>query len=183
MEPDPSVLPTNKQEVVMHWLAGAAATTIVTLISPGANAADLNSPPVLLGQPQYGVAPPPPIAPPQVTIVPAPMVAPPYPVPPPPVGVPYGIAPPIAPRADVAPRAPCPPTWRCGDRGCGWQPNCVPPPARYSRQYEQPSPMYPPPASHGPQIYSSPEVSPAPEPYPGPYAPQFYPGPGGPYSQ
>ena len=181
----------------MHVLASAAAIAIATLISLGADAADL-SPPPAFGQPQYGMAPPPPVAPPQVIIVPGPNMAPRYPsaaLPPPPVAPPppYGIAPPIAPRADVAPRAACPMIWRCGERGCGWQPSCVPPAERYSGQYESPGPIYPPPESPGPiyppsyssvpQVYSAPNIAPTPEPYPGRYAPQPYPGPTGPYSQ
>jgi len=177
----------TSRRLSMHLLAGAAATAIATLVSLGAvslgaNAADLNTPPPLLGQPQYGIAPPPAIAPPQVIMVPVPMVVPQYPsatVPPPPVGAPsYGVAPPIAPRADVAPRGACPLIWRCGERGCGWQPSCVPPPERYSGQYDAPGPIYPPPAWREPQLYSTPDLSPAPEPYP--YSPQIYPGP---YSQ
>jgi hypothetical protein len=180
---DPSSVAGKEQEVVMHLLAGAATTALIALVSLGADAADLN-PPVAFGQPQYGMAPPPPVAPPQVIIVPGP-VAPQYPnatVPPPPVAPPspYGVAPPISPRADVAPRAACPLTWRCGEHGCGWQPSCAPPPESYSGQYEPPRPMYSPP---GPPVYSTPNTAPAPEPYAGPYAPQGYPGPTGPYSQ
>jgi len=171
----------------MHVLAGAAATAIATLISFSVDAADL-SPPPTFGQPQYGMAPPPPVAPPQVIIVPGPNMVPRYPsaaFPPPPVAPPspYGFAPPIAPRADFAPRPVCPLTWRCGERGCGWQPSCVPPPERYSGQYESPAPTYPSPESPGPQVYTAPNGPPTPEPYPGPYAPQAYPGPTGPYSQ
>ena len=170
----------------MRLLARGAATAIATVVSFGGNAADLNYPPPVLGQPQYGMAPPPAIAPPQVIIVPGPTASPQYnsaTVPPPPVGAPpYGIAPPMAPRADVAPRAACPPTWRCGERGCGWQPGCIPPPERYSGQYESPDAVYPRPGSRGPQVYSTPDVSPAPERYPGPYSPQAYPDPG-PYSR
>ncbi len=56
----------------MRLLARGAATAIATVVSFGANAADLNYPPPVLGQPQYGMAPPPAIAPPQVIIVPGP---------------------------------------------------------------------------------------------------------------
>jgi hypothetical protein len=168
----------------MHLLAGAATTALVTLISLGADAADLN-PPAPFGQPQYGMAPPPPVAPPQVIIVPGPG-APQYPsaaFPPPPIAPPppWGVAPPIYPRADVPPRAVCPPTWRCGGYGCGWQPNCAPP-ERYSGQYAPPGPIYaqPGPAGPpGPPVYSEP--TPAPAPYSDPYAPRSYPGPTGPY--
>ncbi|MGB8632148.1 MAG: hypothetical protein WCD69_22685 [Xanthobacteraceae bacterium] len=179
----------------MHLLAGAAMTALVTLISLGADAADLN-PPAPFGQPQYGMAPPPPVAPPQVIIVPGPgalqypSAAFPSPVaPPPPSGVP-----PIYPRADVPPRVVCPPTWRCGEYGCGWQPNCAPP-ARYSDQYAPPGPIYAQPGPAGPPgpIYAQPgpvgppgppvysEPTPPPAPYSDPYAPRSYPGPTGPY--
>ena len=178
-------LPAKEREVVMHVLAGAAATAIATLISFGADAADL-SPPPAFGQPQYGMAPPPPIAPPQVIIVPGPNMVPRYPsaaLPPPPVAPPpgWGVAPPISPRADVPPRAVCPLTWRCGEHGCGWQPNCAPPPERYSGQYEPPGAMYPPPGPPGPPVYSEPNPGPASEPHPDPYASRGYPGPTGPY--
>jgi hypothetical protein len=182
----PARLPTKSQEVVMHFLAGAATTALVTLISLGADAADL-SPPAPFGQPQYGMAPPPPVAPPQVIIVPG-QVGPQYPsaaLPPPPIAPPppYGVAPPFSPRADVPPRAVCPLAWRCGEYGCGWQPSCAPPPERYSGQYDAPGPAYPPPGPPGPPVYSAPNPPPAPEPYPDPYAPRGYPGPTGPYSQ
>jgi hypothetical protein len=183
---DPGSVADKEQEVVMHFLAGAATTALVTLISLGADAADLN-PPAPFGQPQYGMAPPPPVAPPQVIIVPG-QVAPQYPsaaLPPPPIAPPppYGVAPPFSPRADVPPRAVCPLTWRCGEYGCGWQPSCAPPTERYSGQYDAPGPMYPPPGPPGPPAYSTPNPPPAPEPYPDPYAPRGYPGPTGPYSQ
>jgi Sulfate permease family len=154
-------------------LRAALQLQLLTVVSLGANAADLNYPPPVFGQPQYGMAPPPAVAPPQVIIVPGPTVFPQYnnaTVPPPPVGAsPYGIAPPTAPRVDVAPRAGCPPTWSCGERGCGWQPGCVPPPERYSGQYESPGPVYPSSRSLGPQVYSTPDASPAPERFPRPY--------------
>jgi hypothetical protein len=171
----------------MRLLARGAATAIATMVSVGANAADLDYPPPPVGQPQYGMAPPPPVQPPQVIIVPGPTVPPQYPsaaVPPPPVvPYPYGTPPPIPPRADVAPPANCPLTWRCGERGCGWQPACTPLPDRYSGQYELPRPRYLRPESPGPQVYSAPDALPPPEPYPGPYAPEVYPGPTGPYSR
>lgn len=182
-EPDDAGSVADKeQEVVMHLLAGAATTALVTLISLGADAADLN-PPTPFGQPQYGMAPPPPVAPPQVIVVPGP-VAPQYPsaaLPPPPVAPPppYGVAPPFSPRADVPLRPACPLTWRCGEYGCGWQPSCAPPPERYSGQYEPSGPIYAPPGPPGPPVYSAP--NPAPEPYPDPYAPRGYPAPTGPY--
>lgn len=56
----------------MHLLARGAATAIVTLISLGANAADLDYPPPIVGQPQYRMVSPPPVPPPQVIIVPGP---------------------------------------------------------------------------------------------------------------
>jgi len=143
----------------MRLLERGAATAIATVVSFGVNAADLGYPPPLIGQPQYGMASPPPAQPPQVIIVPGPNVPPQYPsvaVPPPPVG--------------VAPPATCPPTWRCGERGCGWQPGCAPPLERYSGHYELPRPGY-----------LRPE--PPPEPYRGPYVPEVYPGPTGPYSR
>ena len=199
----------------MHLFAGAATTALVTLISLGAEAADL-SPPALFGQPQYGMAPPPPVASPQVIIVPG-AGAPQYPsaaFPPPPVGPPqpYGIAPPIypradipppvgppppygivppispradvlpSPRADVLPRPACPPTWRCGEYGCGWQPSCAAPPERYSGQYASPGEMYPQPGPHGPlgpPMHAEPNLAPAP--YSDANAPRGYPGPTGPY--
>jgi hypothetical protein len=153
-------------------LVRGAATAIVAVVSFGVNAADIDYPPPVVGRPQYGMAPPPPIASPQVIIIPGS----------PPVGVPpYGSASPVAPRVDVAPAAPCPPTWRCWERGCGWQPGCAPPAERYSGQYES-GPVYPRPGSPGPQLYS-PDSLPGPEPYPGPYSPQIYPDPRGPYSR
>jgi hypothetical protein len=169
----------------MRLLARGTATAIATLVSLGANAADLNYSPPIVGQPQYGMAPP--VQPPQVIIVPGPTVPPQYPsatVPPPLVGpYPYGTPRPIPPRADVAPPATCPLAWRCGERGCGWQPACTPLPDRYSGQYESPRPGYLRPEPPGPQVYSAPDALPAPEPYPGPYAPEGYPGPTGPYSR
>jgi hypothetical protein len=172
----------------MHLLARGAATAIVTLISLGANAADLDYPPPIVGQPQYGMAAPPAAPPRQVIIVPGPTVPPQYPggtFPPPPVGpYPYGPPPPIPPRADVVPPVNCPPTWRCGERGCGWQLGCAPPPERYSGHYELPRPGYLRPEPPGPhQVYAAPNALPAPQPYPEPYAPEVYPGPTGPYSR
>ena len=152
----------------MNLLALSAATAIAAAVSFGANAADLAYPP----PPQYSVAPRPAVAPPQVIIVPGPTAAPQYDYgasAPPPVVVPspYGVAPPLAPRVDVAPSAACPPIWRCGYRGCGWHASCGPLPD-YSGTYGSP----------GPQVYPNP----APGPYPQPYAPQVELGPAGPYS-
>src|SRR5215467_15516558 len=111
----------------MRLLMRGAATAIATMLSVGANAADLDYPPPPVGQPS------------QVIIVPGPTVPPQYPsaaVPPPPVGpYPYGVPPPIPPRADLAPPANCPPIWRCGLRGCAWQPGCIPP-QQYSDQHD-----------------------------------------------
>src|SRR5436190_21319505 len=168
----------------MRLLVCGAATAIATMVSVGANAADLDYPPPPVGQPQYGMASPPPVQPPQVIIVPAPTVPPQYPsaaIPPPPVG-PYPYSPPIPPRADLAPPANCPFTWRCGEHGCGWQPACT---QRYSGQYEEsPRPRYLRPESPGPEVYTAPDALPPPEPtepYTGPYAPEAYPNPTGPY--
>jgi hypothetical protein len=169
----------------MRLLARGAATAIATIVSVGANAADLDYPPPPVGQLPYGMASRPPVQPPQVIIVPGPTVPPQYPsaaLPPPPVG-PYPYGTPLPPRAEVAPPINCPLTWRCGERGCGWQPSCAPPPERYSGQYESPRPRYLRPESPGPQVYSAPDALPPPEPYPGPYAPEAYPGPTGPYSR
>jgi hypothetical protein len=163
----------------MHLLARSAVTAIVTLISLGANAADLDYPRPLVGQPQYGIASPPAAPPPQVVIVPGPTVAPQYPgaaYPPPARPYPYGPLPPITPRADVVPPVNCPPTWRCGERGCDWEPGCAPPPQHYSGHDELPRPGYLRPEPPGPQVYAAPNALPAPEPYPGPYAPEVYPG-------
>jgi len=148
----------------MRLLALSAATAIATMISFSVSAADIGYPPPVVRQDQYGVAPRPAVAPPQVIIIPAP---------PPRVGSsPYGVELPVAPRVDVVPRAACPPIWRCGDRGCGWQPGCAPRPEHYSGEYESPDP----------QVYPGPGIPPAPEPYSGPYAPQVYLGPDGSYS-
>src|SRR5258705_811331 len=109
----------------MRLLALSAATA--TMISFGVSAADIGYPPPVLGQDQYGLAPRPAVAPPQVIIIPAPPQYNGASVPPPGVGSsPYGVAIPVAPRVDVVPRAACPPIWRCGDRGCGWQPGYMP---------------------------------------------------------
>ena len=171
----------------MRLLVRGAATAIATMVSVSANAADLGYPPPPVGQPQYGMPSPPSVHPPQVIIVPGPTLPPQYPiaaVPPAPVGpYPYGAPPPIPPRADVMPPANCPLSWHCTERGCGWQPVCMPPPQRYSGQYESLHPRYLRPESPGPEVYSAPEALPPPEPYPGPYAPEAYPGPTGPYSR
>ena len=165
--------PSQQQEAVMRLLALSAATAIVSF---GVNAADLAFPPAVVGQPEYGVAPRPSM-PPQVIIVPGAAGAPQYnygaSVAPPVIGPPpYDVAPPAARRLNVAPPAACPPIWRCGDRGCGWQPGCVPRPDRYSGAYGSPDP----------QLYSGSDPSPAPGPYFGPNAPQIDPGPTAPYS-
>jgi len=170
----------------MILLARGAAIAIVAVASIGANAADLNYPPPAIGYPQQGMAPPPQVAPPQIIIVPGPIASPQYnrpPVAPPPYAPPpYGIAPPPVPRADVAPRAACPPIWRCDARGCGWQSSCVPP-ERYSGRYDSPGLAYPRPGAPGPQVYYPPDTEPVPEQYPGPYSPQQYPDPTWPYSR
>ena len=165
----------------MHLLARGAASA-VTLISLGANAADLDYPAPLVGQPQYGMVSPPPASAPQVVIIPGSTVAPQYPsrTAPPVNPYAYGPPPPIPPRADVAP---CPPSWRCGERGCEWQPGCAAPPERYFGQYQPFGPGYLRPGPPGPQVYSGPNPLPAPEAYPGPYARQIYPGPTDPYSR
>ena len=169
----------------MRLLARGAAAAIATMVSVGASAADLDYPPPPVGPPQYGMASPPAVQPPQVIIVPGQPAPPQYPsaaVPPPYVGpYPYGTSPPILPRADLGPPANCPLTWRCVERGCGWQPVCIP--QRYSGQYELPRPGYLRPESPGSEVYSAPDELPPPEPYPGPYAPENYPGPTGPYSR
>src|SRR6516164_9022867 len=142
----------------MRLLACGAATAIATMVSVGANAADLDytPPPPPIGQPQFGMASPPPVPPPQVIIVPGPNVPPQYPsaaVPPPPIGpYPYGTPPPIPPRVGFVPPANCPPVWRCGVRGCAWQPGCLPP-QQYSDQYDAPGQRYLDPRSPGPQVY------------------------------
>jgi len=157
------------------------ATAIIVLVPLAANAADINYPSPLIAQPRYGMASPAPaVAPPQVIIVPGPTAS--YDsaaVPPPPDVVPsYRMAPPILPRAGVGPLS-CPPVWQCGERGCGWQPGCVPPPERYSGQYESPGPIYSRPEPPGARAYSSPDLAPPPQRYFDPYAPQLYPGPSG----
>jgi len=63
----------------MRLLALGAAIAVATIVSVGANAADLDYPPPPVGQPQYGMASPPPVPPPQVIIVPGPNVPPQYP--------------------------------------------------------------------------------------------------------
>ncbi len=161
-------------------LFARSAIVILSVLSFGASAADLNYPPPVVGQPPYSMAPPVAVAPPQVMIVPPPTLSPQYngaPVPPSPVAPPYGITPPVPPGIDVGPRAACQPIWRCGGRGCGWQPSCVPPPERYSGPYGPPADVY---GSPGPQVYAPPSV---PELYPDPYSRQVYPAPSNPYSQ
>jgi len=166
----------------MRLLSRGAAIAIATMVSVGANAADLDYPPPPVGQPQYGMASPSPVQPPQVIIVPGPNVSPQYPsavVPPPPVGpYPYGTPPPLPPRVEVVPPANCPPVWRCGVRGCAWQASCI-----HSDQYDAPGQHYPDPRSLGPQVYVPPGAFPPPEHDPGPYSREVYPGPTGPYSR
>jgi hypothetical protein len=174
----------------MRLLVRRAAIAIAAVVSFGANAADLDYPPPVVGQPQYSMAPPLAVAPPQVIIVPGPTVSPRYtvspqyngaPVLPAFVASPYGIAPPVPSRVDVVPRAACQPIWRCGERGCGWQPSCVPAPERYSGQYGPPADVY---GAPSPQVYAPPPgPSPVPERYPDPYSRQVYPAPSDPYSQ
>lgn len=171
----------------MRVLTRGAAIAFATVVSLDTQAADLSYPPPVVGQPQYGMAAPPAAAPPpQVFIVPgpaAPPQSPSAPIPPPPVGAyPYGTPPPIPPRADVVPPANCPPVWRCGVGGCGWQPGCVPP-EHYSDQYDAPGQRYLGPRSPGPQVYVPPDAPPPPEHYPGPFSREGYPGPTGPYSR
>lgn len=157
----------------MRLLALSTTTAIATMISFSVSAADIGYPPPVVGQDQYGLAPRPAVAPPQVIIIPAPPQYNGASVPPPGVGSsPYGVAPPVAPRVDVVPRAACTPIWRCGDRGCGWQPGCEPRPEHYSGEYESPDP----------QVYPGAGIPPAPEPYSGPYAPQVYLNSNGSYS-
>ncbi len=128
----------------MRSVAFSTATLIAVALSFGVKAADLAYPPV---------------APPQVAVVPGPYSAQ---VPPP-----YGVAP------SAPPRSACPLEWRCGYRGCGWRPVCVPRPEYYSDGYGPP----------GPPIYSGPEPLPRPEPYPRPLPPQVYSDPrGAPYA-
>lgn len=180
----------------MNVLARSAAITFAILASVSANAADLSYPPPVVGQPQYGMPAPPAGAPAQVIIVPNPAAYPQYPgapVPPPPVvAYPYGTpapvppAPvppaPIPPASYVVPPANCPPVWGCGARGCGWRPGCVPPPQNYSYQYDAPGQRYRDPQWPGPQVYVRPDAPPPPEPYPGGYSREVYPGPSDPYS-
>jgi hypothetical protein len=159
------------EKTVIPLLALGAAIAFFTMLSSGVNAADLAFPPRVVGQPQYGLAPSPAIPPPQVIIIPGPTAPPPYNgamLPPPVVGSPpYGLAPRVAPRVYAERRSACPLAWRCGDRGCGWQPGCAPPLERYPG---------------GPQVYSGPGGAPAPDQYPGQYeslGPQVYSGHGG----
>ena len=146
------------EKTVIPLLALGAAIAFFTMLSSGVNAADLALPPRVVGQPQYGLAPSPAIPPPQVIIIPGPTAPPPYNgamLPPPVVGSPpYGLAPRVAPRVYAERRSACPLAWRCGDRGCGWQPGCAPPLERYPG---------------GPQVYSGPGGAPAPDQYPGQY--------------
>ncbi len=170
----------------MRVLTRGTAIAFGTMVSLGANAADLSyPPPPIVGQLQYGMAAPPVPAPPQVVIVPGQSASPQYPgapLPSPPVGAyPYGTPAPIAPRADVLPPANCPPVWRCDVRGCGWQSGCVPLPEHYSDQYDAPGQRYLDPRSPGHQVYVPPETSP--EHYPDPYSREVHPGPTGPYSR
>lgn len=157
----------------MRLLALCTAAALATTVSFDVNAADLSYPPPMPSQPLYGVAPRPVGPPPQVIIVPGPTAAPRYNYgygasgAPPLVGLPPNdIPPPVA----VAPPAPCPPAWRCGYSGCGWQSTCVRHPERYSDAYGSP----------GPWVYRGPN-GPAPAPYSGPYRPQVDPGPTAPY--
>ncbi len=155
--------PSKQRKAALRSFTFGVVFVILSIPSFRVSAADLASAPPPLAQPHYGIAPSVPTAPPQVIIVPGSTVSPQYngaPILPPPNGAsPYGVAPPVAPRVDVVPRPACPPIWRCGERGCGWQPGCAAPPERYSEQYWSP----------GPQVYSSPNnASPAPG-YPGPY--------------
>jgi hypothetical protein len=134
----------------MHSLAFGAAALIAVALSFGVKAADLAYPPPVINQSPYGVAPPAPVPPPRVIVVPGPYSAQ--------VPSPYDVAP------SAPPRSACPPEWRCGYRGCGWQPVCAPHSEYYSGRY-------------GPPIYSGPEALPRPEPYPHPLPPQVYSGP------
>ncbi len=159
----------------MRLLALCTATCITTTVSFGVNAADLAYP---APTPPYGVAPRPAVPPPQVIIVPGPAAAPQYnygygasAVPPMFGPPPNEVPPPVAPPVAVAPSPACPPIWRCGDRGCGWQPTCAPRPEHYSDAYGVP----------GPRVYTGPDPSPAPGPYSRPYEPQLGPGPTAPY--
>jgi len=166
------------QEALMQVLVLGAAIAVATIV--GANAADLTypppvaPPPPVAALPQHGVVPYPAV-PPSPVIVPGP-TAPPYhnaPVPPPVFGPsPYGVGPQVPPQGAVVPRAACAPVWRCGDRGCNWQPGCAPPPERHYGASETP----------GPQVYPSPDAPPARERHLGPYAPQPYSGPTNPYA-
>jgi hypothetical protein len=59
----------------MRLLARGAPIVIISLMSLSANAADINYPSPLAGQPQYGMpSPPPALAPPQIIIVPGPTI-------------------------------------------------------------------------------------------------------------
>lgn len=176
----------------MHVLASGIAVAFA-MVSVGANATDLSYPPPVVGRPQYGIAAPPAAAPPQAIIVPGAAAYPQYPgapLPPPQFGTypPYGTAAPIPPapippRVDVVPPANCPPVWRCGVRGCGWLPGCVPPPEHYSEQYDAPGRRYFDPRLPSPPVYVRPDALPPPEYYRGPYSEEVYPGPADPYSR
>jgi hypothetical protein len=145
---------------------------VIPIAAFGVEAADLTYPPPLV-ELQYGAAPPPVGAPPPVIVIPGRPV-PQYNgalVPPRVVGSsPYGVAPPVAPRVGIGSPAACSLVWRCGDRGCGWEPGCTSHPERYSGPYQSPSP----------QVYSGPEAPPTHEPYAEPSAPPVYSGPNGP---
>ena len=177
----------------MRLIALGTASVITTILSFSVEAADLFYPPSDVGSPQYGTAPPTAVAPPQVLVVPGAPVAVPHidgaPAPPLAVGPsPYTegprVAVPGAAPGPPPPRAACDPVWRCGNAGCGWEPNCRPPAEHYAGPYRSPGPpVYseapPPPEPYagpngapGPQVYSRPEAPPAPERYSGPYAPQ-----------
>jgi hypothetical protein len=181
----------------MHLIALGTAGAIVTILSFGADAADLFYPPSAVETPQYSVAPPRAVAHPQVLVVPgapSPVPITIAPVPPPVVGSsPYGegppvVAPNVTPGSSLPPRAACEPVWRCGIGGCGWEPSCAPQPEHYAGSYRSPGPpVYPeaprPPEPYArpnggptPQIYSGPA---APPPYSDPYAPRVYSGPTG----
>jgi hypothetical protein len=161
----------------MQVLVLGAAIAVATIV--GANAADFTYPPPLAPPPPPAALPQPGVVPypvsPSPVIVPGP-AAPPHhnaPVPPPVFGPsPYGVGPQVPPQGAVVPRATCAPVWRCGDRGCNWQPSCAPPPERYYGASEPP----------GTQVYPSPAPPPARERYLGPNVPQPYSGPAGPYA-
>src|SRR5262249_4804813 len=134
----------QKQEAVMRLIALGTASVITTILSFSVEAADLFYPPSDVGSPQYGTAPPTAVAPPQVLVVPGAPVAVPHfdgaPAPPAAVGPsPYTegprVAVPGAAPGPPPPRAACDPVWRCGNAGCGWEPNCRPPAEHYAGPY------------------------------------------------